>query len=157
MMDKIAKYHDLLTEWSPRINLISKGDLARWVKRHFLDSLTPLALIPEKGDLIDIGSGAGFPGIPLALCRARVHFTLLESNHKKVLFLRAAKRELNLENVNILEGRVERMEPRSYFNLATIRALPKWERMLPSIHEILRPAGTIIYYEKRGICRIIGA
>lgn len=148
-------FHDLILEWSTRMNIVSKNDLDSLLERHILDSLTPIAFIPETGRLIDIGSGAGFPGIPIALIRPQIKITLLESRHKKVLFLREARNRLNLENVSIEEGRLEDFAPASLYDIATIRALPRWEKHLKRIKSFLRPDGHIIYYRKVNETEII--
>ncbi len=148
-------FHDLILEWSSRMNIVSKNDLDSLLERHILDSLTPIDCIPETGRLIDIGSGAGFPGIPIALIRPELNITLLESRHKKVLFLCEARKRLNLENVSIEEGRLEDFVPASLYDIATIRALPRWEKHLKRIKSLLRPDGHIIYYKKVNEAKII--
>ena len=148
---KIANYQDLILFWSGRINLVSKGDRGAIVENHILDSLGPYELIPTRGSLIDFGTGAGLPGIPLALIRPELRVTLVESVHKKILFLRAAKAELGLENVEIAEGRLEELELPRIFDVATLRALPRWESYIKRIEEIVKPGGKIIYYKQRGI------
>jgi 16S rRNA (guanine527-N7)-methyltransferase len=151
LLKKITDYHDLILAWSRRINLISKGDHAQIIENHILDSLGPIELIPRTGKLIDIGTGAGLPGIPISLVRPALRITLMESVHKKILFLRAAKNELGLENVNIAECRLEQFIPSEPFDIATMRALPRWESHLEKVMGMVRPGGKIIYYQKRGV------
>lgn len=148
---KLANYQDLIHSWSGRINLVSKGDRSAIVENHILDSLGPYELIPKQGLLIDIGTGAGFPGIPLALFLPENRITLVESVHKKILFLRVAKDELGLKNVEIVEGRFEELEFQTKFDIATLRALPRWEIYISRIEKIVKPGGKIIYYKQRGI------
>jgi 16S rRNA (guanine527-N7)-methyltransferase len=150
LLQKITLYHDLIHFWSKRVNLVSKKDLGKIIESHFLDSLGPLNMLPSEGDLIDIGSGSGFPGIPLALILPRLEVTLLESVHKKVLFLREAKATLGLQNARIIEGRPEDLSPSEVYDVAVIRALPKWETYLSRIKKHLKPEGKIIYYRFRG-------
>jgi 16S rRNA (guanine527-N7)-methyltransferase len=148
---KIANYQDLILTWSSRINLVSKGDRGRIIEDHILDSLGPYELIPTRGFLIDFGTGAGLPGIPLALIRPEVCVTLVESVHKKILFLLAAKRELGLDNIKIAEGRLEELELPRIYDVATMRALPRWESYIKTIEGIVKPGGKIIYYKQRGV------
>ena len=148
---RIANYQDLIHSWSGRINLVSKGDRSTIIENHILDSLGPLELIPKQCLLIDIGTGAGFPGIPLALFLPEIRITLVESVHKKILFLRVVKDELELENVEIIEGRFEELEFQTKFDIATLRALPRWESYISRIEKLVKPGGKIIYYKQRGI------
>jgi len=149
-------YHTLILSRSARMNLVSRNDLKNLVPNHILDSLDPIALIPVTGNILDVGSGAGFPAIPLAIVRPKVCFSLLESVHKKILFLHLAKEKLGLANVEILEMRLEDLSEKDKFGLATVRALPKWEKLLGRIKEHVRPGGKVILYEKRGLFRTIG-
>ncbi len=151
LLEKITDYKDLILAWSTRMNLVSKGDHATLIENHILDSLGPLELISKTGRLIDIGTGAGFPGIPIAMVRPRLQVTLVDSIHKKVLFLRAVKAVLGLDNVNIIEGRAEKLAPTDKYDIATMRALPHWESYINTIRKMIRPDGKIIYYQKRGI------
>lgn len=152
---KAEAYHDLIISWSQRMNIVSKKDLGSLLERHILDSIVPAPDIPESGYLMDIGSGAGFPAIPLALIRPRLNITMIEARHKKVLFLREVRARLNLGNVRIDEVRLEDFAPDQLFDIATMRALPRWKQLLPQIGRLLRPSGKLIYYERPGKYRII--
>jgi 16S rRNA (guanine527-N7)-methyltransferase len=150
LQEKIIKYQEKILNWSSRINLVSKGDRATIIENHILDSLGPIEMIPRHGRMIDIGTGAGFPGIPIAMVRPRLHITLVESVHKKVLFLRSTRAELRLDNIEIIEGRVENLLVTEKYDVATMRALPRWESLIDDIKIMLRPGGKIIYYQRRG-------
>jgi 16S rRNA (guanine527-N7)-methyltransferase len=150
---KLGQYRDLIVSWSGRMNLVSRADIPHVLTHHILDSLGATSLIPSGSHAIDIGSGAGLPGIPLAIARADISMTLLESVHKKVVFLKEALRELSLANVTILEGRLETIRRTKAYDLATIRALPKLKTLIVKVQELVRPGGMIIYYEKRGVYR----
>lgn len=152
---KAELYHDLILSWSRRMNIVSKKDLGALLERHILDSITPAPIIPETGYLVDIGSGAGLPAIPLALIRPRLSFTMLEARHKKVLFLEQVRSELDLGNVAVVEVRLEDYAPDHLFDIATVRALPRWKLLLPQIRELLKVSGKLIYYERPGKYRII--
>lgn len=106
---KLEKYQEMLMDWNTRMDLTSvkDGDMA---SRHFVDSLLPMredGLIPQTGKLIDVGTGAGFPGMPLAIANPELKVTLLDAQEKRCSFLRAVKEELQLDNVVILHGRAE--------------------------------------------------
>ena len=155
LIEKFELYHDLILSWSSRMNLVSKGDLRHLLEYHILDSLIPLSEIPNGAKILDIGSGGGFPAIPLALVSPDSHFTLLESIHKKILFLRVVIEKLNLKNMIINEARLEETESLPIYDIITVRALPRWENFLEKIKNFLNSRGRIIYFEKRGIYRVI--
>jgi 16S rRNA (guanine527-N7)-methyltransferase len=154
-LSKLGLYHDLILSWSSRMNLVSGGDMKNLISNHFLDSLDPIAEIPETGEMIDIGSGAGFPAIPFAIFRPSLKVTLLESIHKKILFLKTVKEKLNLENIEVIEMRLEQFSAPRKFDLATIRALPGREKHIDKIKELIKSEGRIIIFEKRGLFRVI--
>ncbi len=103
--DKFETYKILLCDWSTRMNLVAPSTLADIENRHFADSAQLLEYLPDDADIIDLGSGAGFPGVVLAILGRRV--TCIESIAKKVSFLTAVKTQLNLDNLTIYHGRVE--------------------------------------------------
>lgn len=108
-VEKLNTYHEMLLDWNERMDLtsVSKEDMAA---RHFLDSLMPLkhkALFPENISLIDVGTGAGFPGLPLAIARPDIKVTLLEAQGKRCQFLNAVCEQLGLENVQVINDRAE--------------------------------------------------
>ncbi len=155
LLKKIGLYHDLILVWSQRMNLVSKGDRTQIIENHFLDSLLPLKEIPFTGHLLDVGSGAGFPAIPIAMFRPNLSIDLVESVHKKTLFLQIVKKQLELDRVNIIENRLELLKPNRDYDIITIRALPKWEKLLKRIRPFLKPHGKIIYFDKRNSYKII--
>ena len=103
---QLLAYVDLLVKWNQAYNLTAIRDPQEMVIRHLLDSLAVLPFVGE-GDTLDVGTGAGIPGIILAVSRPQQSFTLLDSNGKKTRFVRQARRELGLENVEVVHGRVE--------------------------------------------------
>jgi 16S rRNA (guanine527-N7)-methyltransferase len=110
-LDQFARYQELLVEWGERFNLTSIQEPLRIQQRHFLDSLSCIAL---TGDLsgqkvVDVGSGAGFPGLPLKIYYPDTHLTLVESVKKKTRFLRAVVAELGLESVLVENRRAEEL------------------------------------------------
>ena len=147
-IQKAGLYHDLLLEWSPRINLVSKNDLNNLLERHILDSLTPLKEILIKGDLVDIGSGAGFPAIPIALVRQELDIVMIESRRKKVLFLNEVISKLELPGISVWNGRFEDFSPVRSFDIATIRAVAITEKIRKHLGKTIKGSGKIIYYNK---------
>ena len=103
--DLFNRYAELLRDWSTRMNLVAPSTLADIENRHFADSAQLADVLPHDVEIIDLGSGAGFPGVVLAILGWRV--TCIESIGKKVAFLTAVKDELKLKNLTIYHGRVE--------------------------------------------------
>ncbi|MBO4480475.1 MAG: 16S rRNA (guanine(527)-N(7))-methyltransferase RsmG [Alphaproteobacteria bacterium] len=107
--EKFIRYADLLREWSQRMNLVAPSTLADIETRHFADSAQLAEILPKDVSVIDFGSGAGFPGVVLAILGWNV--TCIESIGKKALFLNELKKSLALDNLIIYHGRVEDFLP----------------------------------------------
>lgn len=107
MVTNLGRFADVLDLWRPRVNLISCGSARELVERHFLDSLAIAPILPDSGSIVDLGTGAGFPGLVLAILRPRQKLILVEVRRRRVSFLREVKRTLQLSNVEILEQRAE--------------------------------------------------
>lgn len=107
MLAAFSGFADVLDLWSRKTNLLSCGSGRELVERHLLDSLALAPLLPKEGLLVDLGSGAGFPGLPLAIQRPDQPFLLVEARRKRVSFLREVRRTLQLLNVEVHEGRAE--------------------------------------------------
>ncbi len=130
-----------------RINLTAIRNPEEIVTRHFGESLFLAShLLPEPGaagvSVLDIGSGAGFPGLPVKIWAPGVHLTMVESNHKKTTFLREAIRALTLTNVNVITARVETLPP-AQADLITLRAVERFETILPTAAKLRAPAGRL--------------
>lgn len=123
--DLFLSYVDLLRKWGRRINLSSVLTEREIIIKHLIDSLTVAEFMPPGSRVIDIGAGAGFPGIPLAIHDPSLDVTLLESVGKKVAFLKDAKRSLGLGGIAIHHGRAEEAykQMRGRFDRVTFRAL----------------------------------
>ena len=104
---KLLAYIGLLQKWNSTYNLTALRDPLRMVSHHLLDSLTLLPYLDGASSLIDVGSGGGMPGIPVAIARPDLAVTLLDANTKKTAFLQQAVIELGLKNVRVISGRVE--------------------------------------------------
>ena len=142
-------YQSELLQWNARINLISESTAGEIVTRHFLDSLTAAKYITSPNTrLIDIGCGAGFPGIPLKIALPSIQLYLLETNRKKVSFLKHIIRALNLDRTQTLHDRTEnvvRTETwREKFDVVISRAAFKLPDLLPLGDYFLAPDGLLI-------------
>lgn len=111
MIMNLGRFADVLDLWSPRVNLLSCGSARELVERHFLDSLAVAPMLPDTGVIVDLGTGAGFPGLPLAIVRPQQKLVLVEVRRRRVNFLREVRRTLKLSNVEILEQRAEVPSP----------------------------------------------
>jgi 16S rRNA (guanine527-N7)-methyltransferase len=124
-LDLFAAYHRELLLWNQRINLVSEKSSQEIVIRHFLDSLTVAPHIDRPdGLLIDIGSGAGFPGIPLAIALPGLQVMLVEASRKKSSFLSHIARTLHLEGVTVIRERVESLIGEKRWPAPSIRSSP---------------------------------
>lgn len=135
---RLLAYLALLAKWNRAYNLTAVREPTAMIPRHILDSLVVLPFIHGQR-LADLGSGAGLPGIPLAVARPDLAVTLIESNGKKARFLRAAARSLPLANVTVLEARVQ--GPAGPFDTLTTRAFASLADMLAWGGHLLAPGG----------------
>ena len=122
-MPGLSTYLDLLLKWNARTNLTAIRDPEEIVRRHFGESLFAAQHIGPRDTLLDLGSGAGFPGLPIALMHPEIRVTLAESQNKKSTFLREATRTLSLQNTEIWPARAESMPPARQFHTVTMRAV----------------------------------
>lgn len=108
-MERLKLYVDQLKEWSIRVRLISKGDRDFIWERHITDSLSIVPYLPLSGIVLDFGSGAGLPGIPMGIMRPDIDIHLLEPTRMKALFLNQMVKDLGLKNVTVLRSRSEEL------------------------------------------------
>ncbi len=145
-------YLDMLKHWNRKINLTGlKGD-RDIIVNHFLDSITPAPLIPEGAKVLDIGSGAGFPGIPLKIVSTSLMITLLDSVHKKVVFMSEVIRELGLKGITAHWGRAEDEEngiERASFDCVITRAVAGISDILEFSAPYLAHEGRIVLMRGR--------
>ncbi|MEZ0245031.1 MAG: 16S rRNA (guanine(527)-N(7))-methyltransferase RsmG [Methylophilaceae bacterium] len=118
---KLLDYLALLEKWNKVHNLTAVRDPSDMVTLHLLDSLSVLPHI-KSGRLLDVGSGAGLPGIPLSIVRPDLQVTVMDSSHKKASFMRQAKAALGIPNLEVVCGRVEEFHPEHKFNMVISRA-----------------------------------
>lgn len=136
----LLAYLDLLYKWNQAYNLTAIRDKDTMVTRHLIDSLAILSWV--KGPrLLDVGCGAGLPGIPLALARPDLHITLLDSNGKKIRFLQEVKRVLSLQNIELIQMRVENYHPALPFDTVCSRAFSELGQMLEWTNHLIAKDG----------------
>jgi 16S rRNA (guanine527-N7)-methyltransferase len=144
-MDQLASYLDLLVKWNRVYNLTAIRDEARLVSHHVLDSLAVVSHLPNgNGNIVDVGSGAGLPGIPIAVACPGRAVTLLDSNHKKGAFLKQAIAELGLATVLVVTDRVEAYRPCAAFNTVISRAFSDLADFVKLAGHLCASDGTMI-------------
>lgn len=138
----------LLAKWNRVYNLTAIRDLNKMVTGHILDSLSVLPFVEAKAldgaRLLDVGAGAGLPGIPLALMLANIEFVLVDSNSKKTRFMRQVVIELNIKNIDVLHSRVEEMAVSNKFDVILSRAFSSIEHIIKSVGQLCAPTGAIL-------------
>ena len=140
----LVTYLELLLRWNRRINLTSVRDPEECVTRHFGESLYLASWVELKGTLLDIGSGAGFPGLALKIVFPALSVTLLEPVAKKRAFLKEVARACGMEAVEVRAERLEDFEGApSSFDAATSRAVGGLERLIPLAARLLKPGGKL--------------
>ena len=123
--DKLQEYTALLREWNAKINLVSRKDMDRLETKHLAHCLTItkfLRLMP-RARLLDVGTGGGLPGIPMAICYPQAKFTLMDSIAKKTMVVEDIAKRLNLENVEVRRGRVEELPKKKTYDFVLGRAV----------------------------------
>jgi 16S rRNA (guanine527-N7)-methyltransferase len=132
---------DLLLRWNARVNLTAVRRPEYIVSRHFGESLFAARHLLPAAHLLDFGSGAGFPGLPMKIFAPALRLTLIESRHKKAAFLREVVRALALRDVEVFSDRAERFPATA--DLVTLRAVENFERSLPAAARLVSPAGRL--------------
>ena len=140
---KLIKYVELLDKWNKTYNLTAVRKPEQMVTRHLLDSLSICPYLRGKR-VLDVGTGAGLPGIPLAVVFPDRQFTLLDSNNKKTRFVVQAVSELELPNVGVVQSRVEEFESEELFDTIITRAYSAIEDMVAQTSHLLAPDGVFL-------------
>ena len=146
------QYSDLLLEWNQKFNLTAITDKDEIEEKHFIDSISLIRFYDLKNKtLLDVGSGAGFPGIPLAIIEPSLKVTLLEPTGKRVKFLLEVVKELRLDNVEVIQGRAEELGTREKYDIVTARAVKELNILLEVCFYLVKVGGTFIAYKSSGI------
>lgn len=145
---RLLAYLELLARWNHSYNLTAVRDPREMVTRHLLDSLAVLPWV-GAGRLLDVGAGAGLPGIPLAIARETLEVTLVDSAGKKVRFMRHVKRELGLENIEPLHARVESLQAREQFDSVISRAFTSLAEFAAAVRHLAVPGTRLLAMKGR--------
>lgn len=141
---KLAAYLELVEKWNRVHNLTAVRETSQMVALHLMDSLSVLPHVADAATLLDVGSGAGLPGIPLAIARPAMRVTLLDSSHKKCAFLQQAKTELGLANVEVVCDRVENWNPPQRFAVVVSRAFSDLADFVEQAKHLVAPGGRLM-------------
>lgn len=150
---KLQKFEDLLLKYNEDINLTNIVDHEEIKVKHFLDSIEPTKHFKFEGNVIDIGTGGGFPGIPLAIYLPSVNFTLIDSTAKKINFINTVIKELDLSNVKTIIGRAEEVSKnnREIFDITTSRAVAHLRVLAEYSLPFLKIGGHMLSYKSREV------
>ncbi len=141
---RFDSYLTLILRWNARMNLTAVRDPNEILRRHFVESIVCAQALPDGiGTLLDFGSGAGFPGIPVALCRPEISVTLAESQSKKAAFLQEAVRALRLD-VKVFVGRAETLSEQ--FDCVALRAVDRMGAAIGAAWELVRVGGWLVIF-----------
>ncbi len=143
--ENLYKYRNLIIEWNKKFNLISKNDEHR-IERHILDSLSIYRFINGKS-ILDLGSGAGFPGIPLGIIDRNISISLLERRKKRAAFLKEVKRQLKLSAISIYPQDTREFRPHRLYDVITARKVTRISPTIRLIAQFLGENGRIILFK----------
>lgn len=147
-IEKFYNYMNLLLEWNEKINLTAIIEPREVILKHFVDSLTIAKYIKENEKLIDVGTGAGFPGIPLSIVKENTDIVLLDSLNKRINFLEEIKQNLKLKNITTIHGRAEEFgknkKEREIYDIATSRAVAPLNILLEYLLPLVKVGGKAI-------------
>lgn len=144
---QVRQFLALLELWNRKISLVSASDISQLVERHVGESIFGVSAVPIRhGRLADVGTGAGFPGIPLKIAQPGLELTLIESNQRKSAFLSEAIRTLQLTSCNVITSRYEDIDSEVKFDFITSRALGNYEGLLNWAATRLSDRGKIVFW-----------
>ena len=147
-IEEFKTYYKLLIEWNKKINLTAITEEEEVITKHFADSLSIINYIPDNSKVIDVGTGAGFPGVPLKIVNESLHITLLDSLNKRLLFLDEVIKELDLKDIKTIHGRAEEIahnkDYREQYDIAVCRAVAKLNVLAEYMLPYLKVGGTFI-------------
>jgi 16S rRNA (guanine527-N7)-methyltransferase len=144
VIDRLVVYVQMLVKWNRVYNLTAVREPVAMVRLHILDSLAVLPFL-TAGRLLDAGTGAGLPGLPLALARPDCQVTLLDSSAKKLRFVRQAAAELGIGNVEVLHARMQEYRPAQAFDMVISRAVASVGDLYQQTRHLVRPGGRFLF------------
>lgn len=146
--ENLYKYMNLMLEWNEKINLTAITEPNEVILKHFVDSLTILKYLEKGEKVIDVGTGAGFPGIPLNIMKNDCEYTLLDSLNKRIIFLEEIVNSLELKNITTMHARVEEAgknkKYREQYDIATSRAVASLNILLEYLLPLVKVGGKCI-------------
>ncbi len=147
-LEKFYRYMELLIEWNEKMNLTAIIEPNEIILKHFVDSLTIIKYLKNAKTLVDVGTGAGFPGIPVAIMMSNLEITLVDSLNKRLIFLEEVIKELRLTNVKLVHSRAEEFGQnkmyREKFDIATSRAVANLSTLSEYLIPLVKINGNII-------------
>ena len=150
MIDQLMAYLNLIEKWNRVYNLTAIRERDEMIKLHFLDSLSILNHV-EMEHVLDVGSGAGFPGIVLAITKPELKVTVMDSVNKKTTFMQQVKSELSLTNLNVINARVEEYQPTILFDSVITRAFSSIQNMLLMTQHTLQKNGAWLAMKSKDV------
>ena len=146
--EQFFEYMNLLIEWNEKMNLTAITDPEEIILKHFIDSITILKELEDDSTVVDVGTGAGFPGIPLSIMNPTLKITLVDSLNKRLIFLQEVVNKLNLKNVEIVHARAEEFgqnkKYREYFDVSTSRAVANLSTLSEYLIPLVKVKGKVI-------------
>lgn len=147
-LEQFFEYMELLIEWNEKMNLTAITEPEEIILKHFIDSITILNEIPNNSKIVDVGTGAGFPGIPLSIMNPTLKITLVDSLNKRLIFLQEVVNKLQLKNVEIIHARAEEFgqnkKYRGSFDVATSRAVANLSTLSEYLIPLVKVGGKVI-------------
>lgn len=141
---KLLEYVALIAKWNRVHNLTAVREPEQMIALHILDSLSVLPHLEGAASLLDVGSGAGLPGVPIAIARPGLRVTLLDSSHKKAAFLTQARSELGLASIEVACERVEQWKPQRVFDAVVSRAFSELSDFIAQAKHLVAPGGFLL-------------
>lgn len=159
-LDNFMKYNELLLNWNTKINLTAITEPEEVIKKHFCDSLSCLSFIKNGATVCDVGTGAGFPGLPIAIMRDDAEVLLVDSLNKRIKFLNTVIEELNLKNVKTVHLRAEeggRGKLRDSFDIVTARAVASLNVLSEYCMPYVKPGGLFLSFKSENYSEELSA
>ena len=144
VLSKLAGFVALLEKWNRVYNLTAVRDPREMVTRHILDSLVVMPFL-TRGRLLDVGTGAGLPGLPVAIADPGLSVTLLDASAKKLRFVRQAVADLGLDNVEVVQARMQEYQPAHSFDMVISRAVASLDDLCRQTAHLVRPGGRMLF------------